>query len=94
MREKLQTPSVSDPDLLDPYSWTPPSDMTYVEFKLRQLDIDRPDIWCANYLGDASMFDLVMAFNGIAFFPDLTAGTVIKIPDPNELSAYVQRNRR
>jgi len=94
MIEKLQPASVSDPTRLDPFAWIPPKDLTFVELKLRPADIDRPDIWCANYLGDAQLFDLVMEFNGISFFPDLAPGTVIKIPDPVELNTFVQRNRK
>lgn len=94
MRHLLQDVSTSDPERLDPFSWDPPANMTYVNLTLQPTHLERPDLWCANYLGDAELFDLVMEYNGIANFANCKAGDIIKLPDPQELTKYVQERRR
>lgn len=94
MREKLQSVSVADGTRLDPYSWTPPKKLSSVPFVLKPNDLERPDLWCATYLGDSNLLDLVLAFNGVSSLFDLNPGDTINIPDATELQRYILDNRQ
>jgi len=59
----------------------------YTEITLKQND--RLDILAGLYYGDSRLFWIIGASSGIGFGFQCPAGTIIRIPDINDVSRYL-----
>ena len=59
----------------------------YSEITLKQND--RLDILAGLYYGDSRLYWLLAASSGIGFGLQIPAGTIVKIPDINDVSRYI-----